>query len=114
MTFGERFLQLRTQSGISRDTFAKILGVTNGTITNYEKGKREPGIQKLKDMADTLGVSIDVLVGREEPQTDGERGRTKPVTAGDMAIQKALVGASEREKEKIARMIKFLRIEFFE
>lgn len=39
-----------------------MLGVTEMTISNYERGEREPSIDNLKKMADIFGVTVDELI----------------------------------------------------
>jgi len=41
---------------------AIMLGVTEMTISNYERGEREPSIDNLKKMADIFGVTVDELI----------------------------------------------------
>ena len=41
---------------------AIMLGVTVMTISNYERGEREPSIDNLKKIADILGVTVDELI----------------------------------------------------
>ena len=63
--FAERLKELRNERHITQDELAKKLNVANGTIGNYEGGKREP--KKLKDLeniADFFNVDLDYLVGR--------------------------------------------------
>ncbi|MFV0577679.1 MAG: helix-turn-helix domain-containing protein [Fusobacterium ulcerans] len=52
MQLGERLLQLRTTSKVSREELANVLKVSNAMISYYEKGKRALSIEKLKEIAD--------------------------------------------------------------
>ena len=63
-TFGERLKFLRKNRGLSQDSFAMKFGLTSSTIGMYEKGYREPNLEKLNQFADFFGVTIDYLVGR--------------------------------------------------
>jgi transcriptional regulator with XRE-family HTH domain len=38
--------------------------VTPGTISNYENGVHLPDVEKLVDLADFFGVTVDYLLGR--------------------------------------------------
>lgn len=64
--FPERLKFLRTQHGISQAELAKVLCVSTQTISNYEMGKREPGISEITQLADYFKVSIDYLLGRNK------------------------------------------------
>lgn len=53
---------LREAKGWTQGMLAGKLGVTESTVCNYEKGKREPDIETLKKLAAALGCTIDELV----------------------------------------------------
>ena len=41
---------------------AKILHVSRTAVSNYERGRMEPSIQTLKDIAQFFGISLDWLL----------------------------------------------------
>lgn len=62
---------LRKDKGISQLKLALDLNTSQNTISRYETGEREPGINELIKIADYFDVSIDYLVGRtENPKTN--------------------------------------------
>ena len=61
-----RLKELRKAKGISQLKLALDLSMTQNTISRYETGDREPGINELIKIADYFNVSIDYLVGRTE------------------------------------------------
>ena len=52
---------LRKQKGLTQEEFAKILGVTNQSVSKWESGACCPDISLLPDIANFFGVSIDAL-----------------------------------------------------
>ena len=62
--FSNNLARFRDSAGIARKEMADILGVTVQTYGAYENGKREPSIDKLIKIADTLNVPLDSLLGR--------------------------------------------------
>lgn len=56
---------------------AAKVGISNGTLSGYERNYREPDMRTLRRLAELYGVSIDyLLTGREftsRPPQDGER-----------------------------------------
>lgn len=60
---GRRIQELLDQRGISRKEFAAMTGLTEAAISRYITGKREPKAVTLSLIADTLGVSMDDLLG---------------------------------------------------
>lgn len=53
---------IRKQRGYSQAKLAKACGWKQATISHYESGERSPNIQKLKKIAEVLGVSIGDLI----------------------------------------------------
>ena len=47
--------------GLSQIDFAKALGIPQNTLSNYERGRREPPILFLKDLANKYRVTTDYL-----------------------------------------------------
>ena len=61
-----RLKELRKKKNISQLRLATELNTTQNTISRYETGEREPGIDELIKIADYFNVSVDYLVGRTE------------------------------------------------
>ena len=59
-----RLKELRKKKGISQLRLATDLNTTQNTISRYETGEREPGIDELIKIADYFNVSVDYLIGR--------------------------------------------------
>ena len=61
-----RLKELRKKKGISQLRLATDLNTTQNTISRYETGEREPGIDELIKIAEYFNVSVDYLIGRTE------------------------------------------------
>ena len=61
-----RLKELRKKKGISQLRLATDLNTTQNTISRYETGEREPGIDELIKIADYFNVSVAYLIGRTE------------------------------------------------
>ena len=61
-----RLRELRTAKHISQLKLAIDLNMKQNTISRYENGEREPGINELIKMADYFNVSVDYLLGRSD------------------------------------------------
>ena len=59
-----RLKELRKAKGLSQLRLATELNTTQNTISRYETGEREPGIEELIKIADYFHVSVDYLIGR--------------------------------------------------
>ena len=61
-----RLKEIRKSKGISQLKLSIDLNTTQNTISRYENGKREPGINELIQIADYFNVSIDYLLERTD------------------------------------------------
>lgn len=52
----------RIKAGMTQSELAILLGVSEMTISNYERGEREPSVAVLKRMAEIFGVTVDELI----------------------------------------------------
>lgn len=62
MSFHKNFRKLRKGFGLTQEQMAKILHVSRTAVSNYERGRMEPSIQTLKDIAQFFGISLDWLL----------------------------------------------------
>lgn len=53
--------ELRVQRGLKQHQLAKLIGVGQGRISDYESGKKLPGPGRLPTIAAALGVEISDL-----------------------------------------------------
>lgn len=58
----------RKKNGISQSTLADILGVTQGTISQWEKGVTSPTVSKLSEIAKALNCGIPDLFNEQESE----------------------------------------------
>lgn len=69
MSFSENLRKYREQAGFkSAKEFADFINLPYSTYVNYENSDREPKYEVLIKMADTLGVSLDDLLGRAKQE----------------------------------------------
>ena len=59
-----RLREIRKSKGISQLKLAMDLNTNQNTISRYETGEREPGINELIKIADYFNVSVDYLLER--------------------------------------------------
>lgn len=68
--FNENLKAARERKNMTQKEVADSIGVAKSTYSLYESGQREPNVQTIKKIADTLNVSADDLLGlTNEPQT---------------------------------------------
>lgn len=62
MSFPEQLRRARIAAGLTQQEVADAMGITNSTYCGYETGKRQPDVQKIKQLSRILGVSGDELL----------------------------------------------------
>ena len=64
MVLPEMIAELRKDRGLLQKELAQLLGVSIGTVSNYETGVHNPEIETLIKLADYFNVSVDYMLGR--------------------------------------------------
>lgn len=57
---------LRKAKGYKQTEFAKLLGVKNNTLSQYETGIRMPGVEILTKISKVLDCTVDDLINGKE------------------------------------------------
>lgn len=63
-TLGARLKEAREQKRLTQMEVAQRLGISNGTLSGYERDYRDPDTDTLSRLANLYDVSIDWLKGR--------------------------------------------------
>lgn len=67
MKFGEKVKQARRNAEISQEDFAKAIGVSLRTVTNYETGGKYPKKREVYyKIAEVLNVDVNYLMTEDE------------------------------------------------
>ena len=62
---GENIAKFRKAKGLSQEKVAEVLEVSRQAVTKWERNISRPGSDNLIKLADTLGVSVEVLLGND-------------------------------------------------
>ena len=84
---GQTIKDLRRTKKLSQTDFAKIVGVSQTTVTAWETGKAEPSSSAITRIADYFDVSTDYLLGR--PEKSGNIDENADYTALEKALDNA-------------------------
>ena len=68
-TLGRRIARMRLQHGMTQERLANIANVSAQAVSKWENDQSYPDIMLLPLLARTFGVSVDELLGAEEPET---------------------------------------------
>lgn len=104
--FKLRLKDLREEKGVSQQQLANILGISQGSVGNWESGIREPNFETIKKIADYFAVSTDYLLGR----TDEPNQSTDQQLEGiEFALFGEIKELTEDEKQDILNFVKFTK-----
>lgn len=81
----EMIAELRKDKGLLQKELAQLLGVSIGTVSNYETGVHNPEIETLIKLADYFNVSVDYMLGRIKFRA-GVDILNSPITSGDKKL----------------------------
>ena len=76
MSMGTRISRYRKEHGLTQESLARMLNVTNQAVSQWETDQCFPDTMLLPALVDALGISLDALFGREEKQGSGEGRQT--------------------------------------
>lgn len=62
MTLGEKIYRLRTEQGLSQETFGDKLGVSRQSVSKWETDQSVPELDKIVAISELFGVSTDHLL----------------------------------------------------
>ena len=100
-TFPDRLHELRTRQGLTQSELARLARMPPAAISHFERGYRVPTSATLERLAEALGVSVDLLLGRDAPpQVSGATMR---------ALFRNAEGLSEKALKELETFSLFLR-----
>ena len=70
--FSKRLKEIRKKAGITQQQLGDMVGVTKVSICCYENGTRTPTLETLIDLADSLNVHLNYLLGVDALAIDEE------------------------------------------
>lgn len=66
MKFAERLKEEREKKGYNQSYLAKYMQVSQVSVSNWERGVKQPDFQALIDLANLFGITTDDLLGINE------------------------------------------------
>ena len=66
LSLGKNIRMMRKERGLTQESLAEELGVTNGAVYKWESNQSVPELEMIVKLADLFDVSLDVLLGYEK------------------------------------------------
>ncbi|GGC92766.1 helix-turn-helix domain-containing protein [Enterococcus wangshanyuanii] len=62
--FSERLLKMRKNAELTQEELAKKINVSKQSVGSWERGRTEPSIETITELANVLNTTTDYLLGR--------------------------------------------------
>lgn len=98
VNFSERFRHLIDGCGLSQKDLASALGLSEGSIVNYKKG-RIPKAEELLTITSHFGVSLEWLLSGQNSEDYQAPGGRKPLYNSSMSVRSKALKAADLERE---------------
>lgn len=98
---GQTIRDLRKEKRVSQTELAKIVGVSQTTVTAWETGKAEPSSSAVSNLADYFNVTTDYLLGRPEKKEK----QNVELTDDDIIMTYQGKELSDEDREIIKRLM---------
>ncbi len=106
--FGERIAALRRERGMTQESLAQRLGITNQAVSKWESDQCCPDIMQLPMLADLFGITLDELFGRSgkrqvSPQLPWENDTTLRAVCflGHKLLEQQEINRESKELRKV-------------
>jgi len=101
LALAHRLARIRKERGFTQVELAEKIGIIQGLVSDYERGKLRPHPEMLSRFATALQVSTDELLGLE-PAT---KSNASPVDRRFLRRLRAIKGLPKRDQEALLRTI---------
>ena len=94
---------IRKRNYLNQTAFANKIGVTQGTVSQWENGLTRPNSDQLKSISTTFNISIDDLLYGEEVK---ETAPGLPKTDEARSVSAAMDKLPKEQREMLLNMVK--------
>jgi transcriptional regulator with XRE-family HTH domain len=105
MKLGDRISKRRKEKGISQEQLADIMNVSRQSVSLWENNQTIPTMEKLLQLSDVLGVSMNFLVGNESDFEETILPITKSKTLLDMKLMDEFLKVSLKKMRTITFIV---------
>ena len=99
-TFGQRFARLRKSKGYTQEQIADKVNISYQAVSKWENDISSPDISILGELANILGVTVDELLGRVDPNEVKLVDKTERKDLKNMVL-KIIVDSNDGDKVNV-------------
>lgn len=102
MSFADRLKAFRIMKGLTQKELSEKVGITASGLRMWELGKREPSIEKIRELAVILEVSADDLLDTDTTYKDRD--------LESIRFRKSYDSLSPENQKDLLKFLEFLKI----
>lgn len=87
---------LREEAGIKQSDLGKMLGVSDATVSDYEKDRTQPNIDKLRILAELFRTTLDYIACRTDERRTVDQ-QIADIAADEPELREILQAAIQRK-----------------
>lgn len=106
---GYRIAIAREEVGLNQKELAERLGISQATLSNYEKGKRRIYLPQLQKIAEALGRPLDYFLQPIDPVVEPAKSATHNEVAELLQIMSELNDLPREERKSVMDFIRWLK-----
>lgn len=104
----EIIYELISQRGLTAAQVSKDTGISTALLTQWKQGLQQPSPKSLAVLADYFHVSVDYLLGKDQPQAE-PAAQDPQITI----LSRAAKNMTEEQKNKLVELARMLYPEAF-
>lgn len=108
MEFGDRIKYQRERLNLSREDLANKLQIKYHTLAKYETNDREPDYETLVQIANTLGVTTDYILGKNQIKTSS---KGKSLSLEKERLSENIESIDDETAQKLSQYLNYLKFE---
>lgn len=115
MIISERIFKILKDRNMSQNTFAKKVGLSSSTISDWKTKKTNPTAEKIMPICEVLGVTPEQLLTGKDIDEGYEKNITKKedeslvITKSDIRIIEDFHGLKEVQKKRLLKYMEALK-----
>ncbi len=106
---GYRIAIAREEVGLNQKELAERLGISQATLSNYEKGKRRIYLPQLQKIAEALGRPLDYFLQPIDPVVEPAKSATHNEVAELLQIMSELNDLPREDRKSVMDFIRWLK-----
>jgi transcriptional regulator with XRE-family HTH domain len=114
MYLSKNLIEYRKKCGLSQKDIAAKLNITRQAYNHYETGKRIPPVDTLNEIANILGVDINVLISGNSSVISREKEKLSEGDTYLLGIDGTRILITKEEQKKILNIIEAAMPEIFD